>query len=264
MAIAKSILGSKLISWLQRPLSGVFLLGQVIIHLMKGRINYANTIEQMESAGPSSLPIALITSASVGMVFTIQVAKQFMDFGTVDIIGGVLALSLSRELTPVLTAVVVAGKIGSAFAAEIGTMKVTEQIDALYVLKTDPIDYLVLPRLVACCVMLPMLTMLSFVMGMVSGMIIAETLYNISRTTFLDSARNFLGIWDLIAAQIKAVVFGVIIATIGCNWGLTTSGGAKGVGESTTAAVVIALISIFVTNFFLSWLMFQGTGSDFS
>lgn len=262
MAIAKLKLGS-ILSWLERPLSGVFLLGQAIIHLMKGRINYNNTVEQMELVGPSSLPIALITSASVGMVFTIQVAKQFIEFGTVQIIGGVLALALSRELTPVLTAVVVAGKIGSAFAAEIGTMKVTEQIDALYVLKTDPVDYLVLPRLVACCLMLPMLTTVSFVMGMVSGMIIAESLYGISQTTFLDSAKNFLEIWDLIAAQIKSVVFGIIIATIGCNWGLTTSGGAKGVGESTTAAVVIALISIFVTNFFLSWLMFQGSGSSF-
>ena len=131
MAIAKLKLDT-IISWLQRPLSGVFLLGQAIIHLMQGRINYTNTVEQMESVGPSSLPIALITSASVGMVFTIQVAKQFIEFGTVQIIGGVLALALSRELTPVLTAVVVAGKIGSAFAAEIGTMKVTEQIDAKY------------------------------------------------------------------------------------------------------------------------------------
>ena len=248
-------------SWLQRPINGVFLMGQTLTHLVQGKINFNNALEQMESVGPGSLSIALVTAASVGMVFTIQVAKEFIDFGTVEIIGGVLAIALSRELTPVLTAVVVAGRVGSAFAAEIGTMKVTEQIDALYILKTDPIDYLVVPRVVACCLMLPMLTMVSFVMGIISGMIVAENIYDISQTTFLDSVQNFLGIWDLVAAQIKSVIFGLIIAVIGCNWGMTTSGGAKGVGESTTAAVVVALIAIFVTNFFLSWVMFQG-GSD--
>lgn len=253
---------NKIMSMLQRPLNGFFLMGQIVIHILRRQINLDNTLEQMESVGPGSLVIALVTSISVGMVFTIQVAKEFIDFGTVQVIGGVLALALSRELTPVLTAVVVAGRIGSAFAAEIGTMKVTEQIDALYILKTDPINYLVTPRVVACCLMLPMLTMVSFVAGITSGMIIAENLYGISSTTFLDSVQNFLQIWDLIAAQIKSIIFGAIIAVIGCNWGLTTKGGAKGVGESTTAAVVTALIAIFVTNFFLSWLMFQGSGSD--
>ena len=260
--MTSKIIDTKIQVWLERLLSALFLTGQVAIHLLKGKINRRNTLEQMGIVGPDSLAIALVTAVFVGAVFTIQVAREFLNFGAVQAIGGVLALALSRELAPVLTAVVIAARVGSAFAAEIGTMKVTEQIDALYVLKTDRIDYLVVPRLVACCVMLPMLTIVSFVIGIVSGMIIAESLYNISQTTFLDSIKNFLEIWDLVAAQIKSVVFGVIIATIGCNWGLTTSGGAKGVGESTTAAVVIALISIFVTNFFLSWLMFQGSGSD--
>lgn len=257
------IFGSKtIISWLERPLSAVFLMGQVIIHLLRGELNHRIILEQMESVGPRSLPIALITSISVGMVFTIQVSKEFLSFGAVQTIGGILALALSRELTPVLTAVVVAGRIGSAFAAEIGTMKVTEQIDALYILKTDPVNYLVVPRVIACCLMLPMLTMISFVAGMFSGLIIAENLYGISQSTFLHSAQNFLGVWDLLCSAIKSLIFGTIIAVIGCNWGLTTRGGAKDVGESTTSAVVIALILIFVTNFFLSWIMFQGAGAN--
>ena len=213
-------LGNKVTSWLERPLNGVFLVGQVIIHILRRQVNFNNTLEQMRSVGPGSLVISLITSISVGMVFTIQVAKEFINFGTVQIIGGVLALALIRELTPVLTAVVVAGRIGSAFAAEIGTMKVTEQIDALYILKTDPVDYLVTPRVVTCCLMLPVLTMVSFVAGIISGLVIAETLYGISQTTFLDSVQTFLQVWDLIAAQIKSVIFGIIIAIIGCNWGL--------------------------------------------
>jgi len=197
------------------------------------------------------------------MVFTIQVAREFINFGAGTAVGGVLAIALTRELAPVLTAVVLAGRVGSAFAAEIGTMQVTEQIDALYILKTDPIEYLVIPRIIACCSMLPILTVLSLITGMGGGLLMATTIYNLSDTVFLDSAQDFLRLWDVVSAVIKAVVFGALIAIIGCNWGLTTTGGAKGVGKSTTTAVVTALLAIFVTNFVLSWLMFQGSGSAF-
>ena len=249
--------------WLQRSLAALFLTGQVVVHLLQGKINRRNTLEQMAIVGPDSLSIALITAAFVGMVFTIQVAREFLNFGAVQAIGGVLALALSRELAPVLTAVVLAARVGSAFAAEIGTMKVTEQIDALYVLKSDPIDYLVIPRVIACCAMLPLLTMISLVTGLIGGVFVSNAIYNISQATFIESIQSFMQIWDLISALIKAVIFGALIAIIGCNWGLTTSGGAKGVGQSTTTAVVMALIAIFISNFFLSWLMFQGLGRQF-
>jgi len=247
--------------WLQRLLAAILLGGQVIVHLLGGKIYRRNTLDQMAVVGPDSLTIAMITASFIGAVFTIQVTREFINFGATTAIGGVLALALSRELAPVLTAVVIAGRVGSAFAAEIGTMRVTEQIDALYMLKTDPIDYLVIPRVIACCLMLPLLTILSIILGMTGGILIAVNLYNIPQSVFLDSARNFLGIWDLLSAMIKAAVFGMLIAVIGCSWGLTTTGGAKGVGQSTTTAVVTALLAIFITNFFLSWLMFQGTGS---
>jgi phospholipid/cholesterol/gamma-HCH transport system permease protein len=140
-------------------------------------------------------------------------------------------------------------------------MRVSEQLDAMLMLKTDPIDYLVIPRLLACFFMLPVLTLLSLVTGMLGGMLIATTTYNLSDTVFLDSARNFLDIWDICTAMIKAGCFGILIAIIGCSWGLTTTGGAKGVGQSTTSAVVTSLLIIFISNFILSWLMFQGTGT---
>ncbi|PLZ89093.1 ABC transporter permease [Fischerella muscicola CCMEE 5323] len=247
--------------WSQRLLAAIFLGGQVIIHLLRGKIHRRNTLEQMAVVGPDSLFIALLTAVFVGAVFTIQVAREFITFGAGNLVGGVLAVALTRELSPVLTAVVIAGRVGSAFAAEIGTMRVTEQIDALLMLKTDPVDYLVIPRLLACLLMMPILTLLSLVTGMLGGLIIATNIYNLSDTQFLDSARNFLGTWDIISAMIKACCFGVLIAVIGCNWGLTTTGGAKGVGQSTTTAVVTALLIIFISNFFLSWLMYQGTGS---
>jgi len=242
-------------------LAAIFLGGQVTIHLLRGKIHRRNTLEQMAVVGPDSLFIALLTAVFVGAVFTIQVAREFITFGAGNLVGGVLAVALTRELSPVLTAVVIAGRVGSAFAAEIGTMRVTEQIDALLMLKTDPVDYLVIPRLLACLLMMPILTLLSLVTGMLGGLIIATNIYNLSDTQFLDSARNFLGSWDIISAMIKACCFGVLIAVIGCSWGLTTTGGAKGVGQSTTTAVVTALLIIFISNFFLSWLMYQGTGS---
>ena len=239
--------------------------GQVIVHILRGKFNYPNIIEQMALVGPESLLIALVTSTTIGMVFTIQVAREFINFGAGQAVGGVLiSIALTRELAPVLTAVVLAGRVGSAFAAEIGTMKVSEQIDALYILKTDPVDYLVIPRLIACCVMLPLLTIISIVSGMIGGLVVATSLFGLPVRIFLDSARTFLTPWDIWSAPIKAVFFGALIAIIGCNWGMTTTGGAKGVGLSTTTAVVTSLLAIFISNFFLSWVMFQGTGSAVS
>jgi phospholipid/cholesterol/gamma-HCH transport system permease protein len=258
--LSQTISKSGLAVWSQRLLAAIFLGGQVIVHLMKGKIHRRNTLEQLAAVGPDSLFIALVTAIFVGAVFTIQVAREFINFGAGNLVGGVLAVALTRELTPVLTAVILAGRVGSAFAAEIGTMRVTEQIDALLMLKTDPIDYLVIPRILACLLMLPILTLLSLITGMLGGLIVAINIYSLSDTVFLDSARNFLDIWDIISAMIKAGCFGVLIAIIGCSWGLTTTGGAKGVGQSTTTAVVTALLIIFISNFFLSWLMFQGTG----
>ncbi|MBD1938735.1 MlaE family lipid ABC transporter permease subunit [Microcoleus sp. FACHB-68] len=259
--MSESVTSSNLGLWGQRLVAAIFLGGQVIVHLFAGKIHRRNTLDQMAAVGPESLLIALLTAAFVGMVFTIQVAREFINFGAANAVGGVLAISLARELGPVLTAVILAGRVGSAFAAEIGTMKVTEQIDALYILKTDPIDYLVLPRVIACCIMLPVLTILCLITGMAGGMLIATNMYGISQNMFLSSARNFLDIWDICSAALKGIFFGSLIAVIGCSWGLTTTGGAKGVGQSTTTAVVTSLLAIFVFNFFLSYLMFRGTGS---
>lgn len=258
--MSQSTSKSGLGTWTQRLLAAIFLGGQVLVHLIRGKINRRNTLEQMAVVGPDSLFIALLTALFVGAVFTIQVAREFINFGAGNVVGGVLAVALTRELSPVLTAVILAGRVGSAFAAEIGTMRVTEQIDALLMLKTDPVDYLVIPRVLACCIMLPILTLLSLVTGLLGGMLIAINVYGLSDNVFLDSARGFLEPWDILSAMIKAFCFGVLIATIGCSWGLTTSGGAKGVGQSTTTAVVTALLMIFVINFFLSAVMFQGAG----
>lgn len=245
-------------SWFQRLTVAFFLGGQVFWHLLMGKIHRRNTLEQMSVVGPESTLIALITAAFVGMVFTIQVAKEFIEYGASTTVGGVLAIALTREMAPTLTAVVVAGRVGSAFAAEIGTMRVTEQIDALYMMRTDPIDYLVVPRVCACALMLPLLAIMSLVVGLIGGLIVADQLYGIPSSVFMSSVQDFLEVWDVASAVIKSVTFGCLIAIIGCSWGLTTTGGAKGVGQSTTTAVVTSLLAIFVANFFLSWAMFRG------
>ncbi|MCG9889808.1 MAG: MlaE family lipid ABC transporter permease subunit [Thermosynechococcaceae cyanobacterium MS004] len=249
-------------TWSRRLGAALLLGGQVLVHLLKGKINRRNTLEQMSIVGPESLLVAMLTAVFVGMVFTIQVAREFINFGLGSTVGGVLAVALTRELGPVLTAVILTGRVCSAFTAEIGTMRVSEQIDALQMLSTDPVDYLVIPRVIACCVMLPVLTLFSLVGGIGGGMIVASLMYNIPSGVFLDSVRSFLGLWDIWSALLKAMVFGAIIAVIGSSWGMTTTGGAKGVGQSTTAAVVTTLVFIFISNFFLSWVMFQGTGGS--
>lgn len=254
----------KITRWLIKVIQSFLILGKVVILLLRGRLHRRNTIEQMAIVGTGSLTITLITALFVGAVFTIQVAKEFINFGAQQAIGGVLAIAITRELAPVLTAVIIAGRIGSAFAAELGTMEVTEQIDALYILRADPLDYLVTPRLVACVLMIPLLTIVSLLTGLGGGMIIAQSLYGISQNTFLDSVQSFLTTWDVTSALIKAGVFGALIATIGTTWGLTTTGGAKGVGESTTSAVVTSLLGIFSSNFFLSWVLFGEIGSTLS
>ena len=251
---------SGLWSWIKRLWAAILLGGKVFLFLFTRKLDVKSSLEQMMIVGPASLLIALVTAAVIGMIFTIQVAREFLQLGAGSAVGGILALALARELSPVMMAIVVVGRVGSAFAAEIGTMRVTEQIDALYMLNTDPVEYLVIPRLIACCIMVPALSILALFTGLTGGLIVAQSMYGIANSVFLESIQNFLDAWDILSGPIKGLVFGALIAIIGCSWGLTTRGGAKGVGQSTTAAVVTSLLAIFVSDLFLSWLMFQGLG----
>lgn len=250
--------------WSKRFSKAILLSGQIVIHLKKSKIYKINLTEQLNKVGIQSISICLMTACFVGMVFTIQVAREFMYFEATSALGGVLSLALSRELSPVLTSVIIAGRIGSAFTAEIATMQVTEQIDALYVLKTNPIDYLVIPRILACAYMAPILTLLSFLTGIGSSILVSAMFYNISPNIFIKSSQYALTVWDIVSGLIKSIVFGILIGLISCNWGLTTKGGAKNVGESTTMAVVTSLLFIFTVDFILSYLMYHSVGSAMS
>lgn len=243
-------------SSLERLATASLLGGQVLWRLLRGHFHHRQLMEHLITSGPGALRAVVVINGLAGMIFTIQTAREMLRFGTLEGVGGVFALAFCRELAPLLTASIVAGQVGAAFAAELGAMRVTEQIDALLILRTDPVDYLVTPRVVATACMLPILTLFAMVMGIAGGVAIAAVLYDQSPSVFLGAVRLFLTPGDLFAVLFKAVVFGFLIAILGCSWGLTTWGGAKGVGQSATTAVVTIWFAIFMADLLLSLLLF--------
>ena len=235
----------------------LLLLGQVWLRLLKGKACYRNILEHMVKVGPGSISPVLLVSFFAGMIFTIQTARELVQFGAVNAIGGAFALAFCRELAPILTASIVAGQVGSAFAAEIGAMIVTEQVDALYMLRTNPIDYLVLPRVIACCLILPILTIFSLAIGIFGGILAANEFYQVIPEIFLESVRSFLEPSDLFVILLKSFIFAILVAFIACCYGLKTCGGAKEVGQSATKAVVSSWVMIFIIDFFLSLVFFE-------
>ena len=227
-----------------------------------GDVSARDAVSQMASIGVNSIPIVLVTTAFSGAVLALYTAQLFVAYGAGGLVGGGISLSIARELAPVLTAVVVAARAGSAIAAEIGTMKVTEQIDALRSLGTSPIQYLVAPRFVALVVMLPVLAMLGMVVGSFGGYVVALA-NGVTSTSFLDSTRQWVDLYDVLMGLLKTVFFGAFIATVGTQQGLAATGGAAGVGKNTMNAVVISMILIYVSNYFLADFMFGGRTPGF-
>lgn len=225
-------------------------------------LEYEIIVENILIVGPGSLSISLVTAFFVSMVFTLQIVKEFLYLNAISLIGAILTISFVRELSPVLTSVIVIGRIGSCFTAELATMKVTEQIDALYLLNTSPIKYLIIPRVISCVSMLPILSLLSFVTSIASSAFICFTLYNINPNVFLASSFSSLLLSDILKSLFKTIVFGLIISIVSCYWGLIATGGAKGVGQSTTASVVTCLLAVFISDFLLSYFMFDKLDSS--
>jgi phospholipid/cholesterol/gamma-HCH transport system permease protein len=240
-----------------RFIFSALLLGRVCFRFIQGRTYWHRVPEHLFKTGPSSLIPILLVNSMGGMIFTLQTARQLAKFGAVNSVGGAFGASFCRELSPIITATIFAGQVGSAFAAEIGAMRVTEQIDALYTLKTDPIDYLVLPRMVACSLMMPILMGFSLVCGIIGGTFSAWQFYQMPPSLFVESIRGFLELSDLLSLLLKGMIFGMLIGIIGCGWGLTTTGGVKQVGESATAATVVCAIAIFMADLILSLVVFD-------
>lgn len=217
-------------------------------------------VEQMDVIGVRSIAIVVLTSMFTGLVLALQSGYEMAIYGAKMYVGTLLSVSLVRELGPVLAALIVTGRVGSAMAAEIGSMAVTEQIDAMRALGTDPVKKLVTTRMVAATVMLPVLTALADAVGILGGLLVAVSSLGISSSFYWVTVVRALTFDDLIMGLTKPVLFGVLMATVGCYMGMSTTGGTRGVGESTTKAVVLTSVLIFAVDFLFTKLYLAVAG----
>ena len=238
-------------------LGEVALLGaRAVRALFKKPFEGREIIRQLESLGVASMGIVTITSLFIGMVMSTQFAFGLQKFGGMEYTGRVVALTFARELAPTLTAVIVGGRIGAGMTAEIGAMAVTEQLDAISALGADPVKKLVLPRLIASILVLPIVGTFALILGFTGAMVITDTQFGIPAAFFFQSALDQLVLMDYLMGLVKTPVFGAIIALLGCHFGMRTRGGTAGVGRSTTKTVVAISITILIADFFLTKLVF--------
>ena len=205
--------------------------------------------------GVRSVPVVAITGMFIGMVMAVQMFNQFNIMGMATRLGSMINITLVRELGPVLAATMLAGRVGSAMAAELGTMKITEQIDALACLGAHPVHYLVVPRLLACTLLIPLLTIVADFVGIMGGAVICTRVYGVEAHFYWQHAQDYVRMWDVSMGLIKSVFFGVAIALISCHRGLNSQPGAEGVGRAATESFVASFIAILVLDFFLGMFL---------
>jgi len=239
-------------------LIGEFVLFNVAIfnHLTKIKKRFNEIMKQMKRIGYDSFLLIAVTSAFTGLVTSVQASYQTNGYIPVSLIGVLIGKSTMIELAPVLTGLVLAGKVGASIAAEIGTMKVSEQLDALETMAIDPVDFVYMPRIIAGVVMFPVLTIFSNLIGIFSAFLLSVYKYHINAFSFFTNMRDFFLPSDLIGGMVKAIFFGLIITVVGCFAGSKAKGGAEGVGRVTTITVVYSSIFILITDFIVAALLF--------
>jgi len=228
----------------------------VLMWMVRPPLKLRLIFKQMEFVGVKSIFVVVLTGTFTGMVMALQGYYGFRMFNAESLVGSTVALGMTRELGPVLTSLMVTARAGSAMAAELGTMRVTEQIDALYVMAANPVKHLIVPRVIAGVIMLPALTIVSDFMGILGGYFVGVPILHIHEGAFVKNITKLVDLDDIYNGLIKAAVFGLILYLIGCYKGFNTTGGAEGVGKATTEAVVIASISILISDYFLTAIMF--------
>lgn len=221
-------------------------------NLFRKPLYFADMVHQADLIGVGSLPIVVLIGFFTGAVLAVQTANTLQRFGSITLIGQLVSLSMVRELGPVLTGILVAGRNSSGMASELGSMVVTEQIDAMRALGTDPMKKLVAPRVIATAFMLPFLTVLSDLVGLAGGLMVSKLLLNLDARQYWSNAWQSLVFQDVFMGLVKPFLFGFIVATVGCYYGMTARGGTQGVGRATTQAVVASSVMIIVLNFFVT------------
>lgn len=238
-------------------LGNIFLLLlQFLAWLFRPPSEIRGIVKQMEEVGIKSMPVVLVTATFTGMVLALQSWEGFQRFQATSFVGSVVALSITRELGPVFAGLIVSGRVGASMAAELGTMKVTEQIDALVTLATNPVKYLVVPRVVASTLVLPVLVIFADLVGILGGYFVSVYLLGANPYVYTDKTYQYLQFWDIYTGLVKAAVFGFLIALISCYNGFIAEGGAEGVGRATTRAVVASSITVLVSDYFMTSFMF--------
>ncbi|MEK7313497.1 MAG: ABC transporter permease [Deltaproteobacteria bacterium] len=232
------------------------MLGQSTYHLFVPPIKFRNIFKQMEFVGVNSLFVVILTGTFTGMVLAMQSYDALKRFGAESLVGPTVALSMARELGPVLTGLMVAGRAGSAMATELGTMRVTEQIDAIYTMALNPVKYLVVPRLVAGITMLPVLAVVTDFVGVLGGYFVGVKLLGINSGVYIGRTVDYVNVDDIFYGLVKSAVFGLIIALVSSYQGYNTSGGAEGVGRAATKAVVLSCVMILIFDYILTAIMF--------
>lgn len=249
-------IGARLLNFVRYAGGISVLMGQTLFWIPMPPFRRRQIFEQMARIGVDSLPIVFLISMFTGMVLALQSAYQLQRFSAEMYIASLVAFSMTRELGPVLTALILAGRVGASITAELGTMQVTEQIDALETLATNPIKYLVVPRFLALIVMLPLLTIYSDIVGVLGGYLIGVYKLGISHSMYMKNTWEPLRYKDLFTGLIKSFFFGIIICTVACFEGMKAEGGAEGVGRSTTRAVVVSFILIIASDCFFTALFY--------
>jgi phospholipid/cholesterol/gamma-HCH transport system permease protein len=248
-------LGGGLVGFIEDLGGIVMMAGQTFLWALRPPYRFQNLFIQLDFVGVGSIFVVALTGLFSGMVFAVQTYHAFSLFNAQGLVGATVALSLARELAPVFAGLMVTARVGSAMATELGSMRVTEQIDALATMAVDPFQYLVVPRVVATVLMMPVLTMLFDIVGIAGAYIVAVYGQHLAPATFLGRIHTWVDPTDVAGGLIKAAVFGLIISLISCYKGFNARGGAKGVGVATTEAVVMASVAIMVLDYFLSLLL---------
>jgi len=248
-------IGARVLGTLDTAGDFTLIAGRTFVAVFRRPFDRKNLLNQFQSVGVNSIPVVVLTNLAVSMVFAVQLAFGFRQFQAEGLASQVEGLAMMRELGPVITGLMLSGRIGSAMAAELGTMQVTEQIDALECLATDPIQYLFVPRLLASMLMVPLLTVVAIYIGYWGGYLILVGVEGQSAYVYGNQFYKLLTFRDLSIAVIKSLVFGMIIALVGCWKGYRTQGGAEGVGNAPTSSVVTSSLWILISDFFLTKLL---------